>query len=122
MSDVEWVDEDAGPVVRPYAVTGGRTRTASARFDLLAMAVATGTPISAGTHLGSQHRRLLNLVRRARPIAEIASDAGLPVGVIRVLLGDLLDHGLILVRSPIPAASAPPENLLRELISGLRAL
>ncbi|GAA2850662.1 DUF742 domain-containing protein [Streptosporangium fragile] len=120
--DVEWVDEEAGPVVRPYAVTGGRTRSSSATFDLLSMAVATGTPISAGAHLGFQHRRLLHLVRRARPIVEIASDSGLPIGVIKVLLGDLLDHGLILVRSPIPAASAPPESLLRELISGLRAL
>jgi Protein of unknown function (DUF742) len=121
--DVEWVDEEAGPVVRPYAMTGGRTRaSSSSSFDMLAMAVATGTPIASGANLGSEHRRLLNLVRRARPIVEIASDAGLPVGVIRVLLGDLLDQGLILVRSPLPAASMPPENLLRELISGLRAL
>ncbi|MGJ6968554.1 DUF742 domain-containing protein [Streptosporangium sp. G11] len=120
--DVEWVDEEAGPVVRPYAMTGGRTRASSSAFDMLAMAVATGTPIASGANLGSEHRRLLNLVRRARPIVEIASDAGLPVGVIRVLLGDLLDQGLILVRSPLPAASMPPENLLRELISGLRAL
>ncbi|WP_326646465.1 DUF742 domain-containing protein [Streptosporangium sp. NBC_01755] len=119
--DVEWVDEEAGPVVRPYAMTGGRTR-ASSSLDLLSMAVATGTPISPGAYLGSEHRRLLKLVRRARPIVEIASDADLPVGVIKVLLGDLLDQGLILVRSPIPAASVPPESLLRELISGLRAL
>lgn len=120
--DVEWVDEEAGPVVRPYAMTGGRTRASSSSFDLLAMAVATGVPVAPGAHLGSEHRRLLNLVRRARPIVEIASDAGLPIGVIKVLLGDLLDQGLILVRSPLPAASMPPESLLKELISGLRAL
>ncbi|WP_436758793.1 DUF742 domain-containing protein [Streptosporangium sp. V21-05] len=120
--DVEWVDEEAGPVVRPYAMTGGRTRASSSSFDLLAMAVATGVPAGPGANLGSEHRRLLNLVRRARPIVEIASDAGLPVGVIKVLLGDLLDQGLILVRPPLPAASMPPESLLKELISGLRAL
>jgi len=120
--DVEWVDEEAGPVVRPYAMTGGRTRASSSSFDLLTMAVATGTGISPGAHLGSEHRRLLNLVRRPRPIVEIASDAGLPIGVIKVLLGDLLDQGLILVRSPLPASSLPAESLLKELISGLRAL
>ncbi|MEU4408176.1 DUF742 domain-containing protein [Streptosporangium sp. NPDC023963] len=120
--DVEWVDEEAGPVVRPYAMTGGRTRASSSSFDLLAMAVATGAPVGPGANLGSEHRRLLNLVRRARPIVEIASDAGLPVGVIKVLLGDLLDQGLIQVRSPLPAASMPAESLLKELISGLRAL
>jgi len=120
--DVEWVDEEAGPVVRPYAMTGGRTRASCSSFDMLAMAVATGAPVASGTNLGSEHRRLLNLVKRARPVVEIASDVGLPIGVIRVLLGDLLDQGLILVRSPLPDASMPPENLLKELISGLRAL
>ncbi|MFI6506021.1 DUF742 domain-containing protein [Streptosporangium sp. NPDC050855] len=120
--DVEWIDEEAGPVVRPYAMTGGRTRTSSSSLDLLSMAVATGAPIPAAANLGLQHRRLLGLVRRARPIVEIASDAGLPIGVVKVLLGDLLDQGLILVRSPIPAASVPADSLLKELISGLRAL
>ncbi|MFF5213210.1 DUF742 domain-containing protein [Streptosporangium sp. NPDC000396] len=122
MSDVEWVDEEAGPVVRPYALTGGRTKASSAAFDLLSMVVATGAAISASSHLGSEHRRLLGLMKRTRPIVEIASDLGLPIGVIKVLLGDLLDQGLILVRSPLPAATPPAENLLREVISGLRAL
>ncbi|ACZ83390.1 MULTISPECIES: DUF742 domain-containing protein [Streptosporangium] len=120
--DVEWVDEEAGPVVRPYALTGGRTSTSSAAFDLLSMVVATGSAVSASSHLGSEHRRLLGLMRRTRPIVEIASDVGLPIGVIRVLLGDLLDQGLILVRSPLPAATSPAESLLKEVISGLRAL
>ncbi|MEU4832400.1 DUF742 domain-containing protein [Streptosporangium sp. NPDC023615] len=120
--DVEWVDEEAGPVVRPYAMTGGRTRTSSSSLDLLSTATAAGTPIPAGAGLGLQHRRLLGLVGRARPIVEIAADAGLPIGVVKVLLGDMLDQGLILVRSPAPASSAPTDSLLRELISGLRAL
>ena len=35
--DSEWLDQDAGPVVRPYALTGGRTRPVGERFDLLAL-------------------------------------------------------------------------------------
>ncbi|GAA4223948.1 hypothetical protein FHR32_003068 [Streptosporangium album] len=120
--DIEWIDEEAGPVVRPYALTGGRTSTSSGAFDLLSMVVATGSAVAASSHLGSEHRKLLGLMRRTRPIVEIASDARLPIGVIRVLLGDLLDQGLILVRSPLPAATAPAESLLQEVISGLRAL
>ena len=34
-SDREWFDADAGPVVRPYALTGGLTRPSGQRFDLL---------------------------------------------------------------------------------------
>ncbi|GAA3423538.1 DUF742 domain-containing protein [Streptosporangium sandarakinum] len=120
--DVEWVDEEAGPVVRPYALTGGRTRASSSSFDVLSMVVATGAAATTAVHLGSEHRRLLDLVRRTRPIAEVASEAGLPMGVVKVLLGDLLDQGLILVRSPVPAATPPVESLLQEVINGLRAL
>lgn len=123
MSDeVEWVDEEAGPVVRPYALTGGRTTTSSATFDMLSMVVATGSTVSTSSHLGSEHRRLLGLTRRTRPIVELAAEVGLPIGVIKVLLGDLLDQGLVLVRSPILANTSPAEGLLREVISGLRAL
>ncbi|GAA2657248.1 MULTISPECIES: DUF742 domain-containing protein [Nonomuraea] len=124
MSDMEWVDEEAGPVVRPYAMTRGRTRPSSTALDLLAVITSTGVPVPSQADLGSQHRRLLDHVTQGRtgPLVEVASETGLPVGVVRVLLGDLLDHGLILVRPPVTAAASPTESLLREVISGLRAL
>ncbi|WP_157248578.1 DUF742 domain-containing protein [Nonomuraea typhae] len=120
----EWVDEDAGPVVRPYAVARGRTRSSSAALDLLATVAGTGLPVPAQAELSAQHRRILGQVARGRgtPVAEVASDLNLPVGVVRVLLGDLLDYGLIQVRQPPSRANTPTENLLREVINGLRAL
>ncbi|MFD1934797.1 MULTISPECIES: DUF742 domain-containing protein [Nonomuraea] len=123
-AEMEWVDEEAGPVVRPYAMTRGRTRPSSSSFDLLSVITSTGVPVPSEAHLGSQHRRLLEYVvlGRTGPVVEVASETGLPVGVVRVLLGDLLDHGLILVRPPVPAAASPTESLLREVINGLRAL
>jgi hypothetical protein len=119
----EWVDEEAGPVVRPYAVARGRTRSSSTAVDLLATVVSTGLPAPAKAELSVQHRRLMSSVAgQARPVAEVASELGLPVGVIRVLLGDLLEHGLVTVRPPQDKAATPSESLLREVISGLRAL
>ncbi|WP_327088316.1 DUF742 domain-containing protein [Nonomuraea sp. NBC_01738] len=121
----EWVDEEAGPVVRPYAVARGRTRSSSSgALDLLATVAATGLPVPAQAELSAQHRRLLGQVSHGRssPVAEVASDLSLPVGVVRVLLGDLIDHGLIRVRQPLAKASSPTENLLREVINGLKAL
>ncbi|MCF6469276.1 DUF742 domain-containing protein [Nonomuraea sp. MG754425] len=119
----EWVDEEAGPVVRPYAVARGRTRSASSEVDLLAIVVSTGTPVPSKAELGAQHRRLLACVTgQGRPLVEIASDVGLPVGVVRVLLGDLLEHDLVTVRPPRDKAVTPSESLLREVINGLRAL
>ncbi|HEX4814828.1 MAG TPA: DUF742 domain-containing protein [Nonomuraea sp.] len=119
----EWVDEEAGPVVRPYAVARGRTRPASSALDLLASVVSTGSPAPPGAELSAQHRRVISSVTgRPRPVAEVASEVGLPVGVVRVLLGDLLEHGLISVRAQRDKASTPTESLLREVINGLRAL
>ncbi|MFF4620230.1 DUF742 domain-containing protein [Nonomuraea jabiensis] len=120
----EWVDEEAGPVVRPYAVARGRTRpTSSNALDLLATVAGTGLPVPAKAELSAQHRRLLSAVAgQSRPVAEVASDLSLPVGVVRVLLGDLLDHGLVTVRPPRDKAATPTESLLREVINGLRAL
>ncbi|WP_285777708.1 DUF742 domain-containing protein [Microtetraspora sp. NBRC 13810] len=118
----EYVDDEAGPVVRLYALTKGRTRPSTPAFDLLAVVVATATELPALPDLGIHHRRLLVYVNTPKPVAEIASMAGLPIGVVRVLLGDLLDHGLILVRAPSPAAEPESDHLLHELISGLRAL
>lgn len=120
----EWVDEEAGPVVRPYAVARGRTRPTTSALDLLATVASTGQPAPSKAELSAQHRRLMGcLSGRSRPVAEVASELGLPVGVVRVLLGDLLEYGLIDVRPPrADKAATPTESLLREVISGLRAL
>ncbi|GAA0969289.1 DUF742 domain-containing protein [Acrocarpospora macrocephala] len=125
----EWVDD--GPVVRSYALTRGRART-KAPLDLMSVVAATGALVPNNADLGREHRRLLELIPRSRQVADVASEADLPLGVVRVLLGDLLDHGLILVRPPagggyVPGAtqSAPPppsESILKEVITGLRAL
>jgi hypothetical protein len=121
--DHEWVDEEAGPVVRPYAVARGRTKPASSALDLLATVVSTGMPAPANAELSAQHRRVISfLVGQSRPVAELASEVGLPVGVIRVLLSDLLEHGLVSVRPQRDKGATPTESLLREVISGLRAL
>jgi hypothetical protein len=57
-------------------------------------------------------------------VVDLAADFGLPVGVVRVLLGDLRDQGLVTVVSAIePAADRRPESgVLREVLNGLRAL
>ncbi|GAA3127844.1 DUF742 domain-containing protein [Planomonospora alba] len=112
-----WLDQDAGPIVRPYTVTRGRTRPSGARFDL----IATVTAIRAApADLPPEHRRVLAACRRPVSVAELASETGLAVGVVGVLLGDLRDAGLVTVQaSPDPVIQ---ESLLRDVLAGLRAL
>ncbi|MFI6108393.1 DUF742 domain-containing protein [Streptomyces sp. NPDC051310] len=123
-----WYDADAGPLVRPYAMTGGRTKPgpSNVRFDLIALVVVDDDPPTEGSGaalLGPEHRALLTLCcAETQSVAELAADADLPVGVVRVLLGDLLEAGYVIVSRPVPPAQLPDERILREVIDGLRAL
>ncbi|MEV6108690.1 DUF742 domain-containing protein [Streptomyces sp. NPDC051940] len=122
-----WYDAEAGPLVRPYAMTGGRTRPGptSVAFDLIALIDVEEEALAQSDEgaLGYEHRQLIDLCRvETQTVAELAADADLPVGVVRVLLGDLLEMHVIRVSRPVPPALLPDEKILREVIDGLRAL
>ncbi|MCG5220644.1 DUF742 domain-containing protein [Streptosporangium soli] len=115
-----WLDQDAGPIVRPYTMTRGRTRPTGADFDLIAIVTAVPGEISDG--LAPEHVRVLGTCQAPVSVAEIASDTRLAVAVVRVLLGDLRDRGLVSLRPPATVARLPQEHLLREVLQGLQAL
>ncbi|MEU8297907.1 DUF742 domain-containing protein [Micromonospora sp. NPDC048909] len=118
----EWLDDAAGPVVRPYTLTGGRVRSAADGFDLVAFVLAGSPPAAADPQLPPEHRRLVELAHRPVPVAELAAELDLAVGVVRVLLGDLLARGLVAVHEPPTAAHLPHDDILKAVVSGLRAL
>ncbi|MFD4631103.1 DUF742 domain-containing protein [Streptomyces sp. NPDC058284] len=122
----QWYDNEAGPLVRPYAMTGGRTSPGprGVRFDLIALVTFdSDAPGPGDAVLGPEHRALMELCRaETQSVAELAAGADLPVGVVRVLLGDLLEMGCVTVTRPVPPARLPDEKILREVIDGLRAL
>lgn len=124
-----WYDDAAGPVVRPYAMTRGRTsHAAEAKIDLIALVITEAEPGEDGSAqedwtLSPEH---LDIVERcqfqATSVAELAADLDLPVGVVRVLVGDLLEASHVQIHQPVPPAELVDESLLREVINGLRAL
>ncbi|MXM64260.1 DUF742 domain-containing protein [Streptomyces sp. HUCO-GS316] len=121
----QWYDNEAGPLVRPYAMTGGRTRPGptGVRLDLIALVTLDARAPDDITALGPEHRALVDLCRTdTQSVAELAAGTDLPVGVVRVLLGDLLELGRVTVSRPVPPAQLPDERILREVIEGLRAL
>ncbi|UWP87526.1 DUF742 domain-containing protein [Dactylosporangium fulvum] len=118
-----WVDREAGPVVRPYAMTGGRVVPSSGGFDVVAMVVAQRGALSGGGFgLQPEYRAILVFAREPVAVAEVASHLDLALGVVRVLLGDLLGQGLIEMYHPPVAGDLPSERVLRAVIDGLRAL
>lgn len=118
----QWYDEDAGPLVRLYALTRGRARSDDRVFSLLTQVAAQSGPYD-DPSLGPEQARVLALCGSTpQSVAEIAACCDLPLGVTRVLLGDLLDIGHIRVRQPAPPADIFDERILQEVIDGLRAL
>ncbi|MDR7279072.1 DUF742 domain-containing protein [Catenuloplanes atrovinosus] len=114
-----WYDDAAGPVVRPYAVTRGRTRPAR-DLDLVTLMITTGKGARVRRTLPPEQREILRLCHSPHSVAEAAANAGLPLGTARVLLGDLVGAGLVAAWEPPTAA--PTEKLLRRVLVGLRAL
>jgi hypothetical protein len=117
-----WLDKDAGPVVRPYAVTKGRTLpSGGASFGLIDVVIATSEGPSGHFRLGPEHRRILSLCRRPTPIVDLTSELDLPVGVVRVLLGDLTSERMLRV---LPTQKQPvtDQGLLRMVLDGLESL
>jgi hypothetical protein len=125
MGDSRWRRRDYGPVVRPYAVTSGRTAPAHGELlDLIDIVVATGEVPRTGdpVRFTPEHRRLLGLCDEELTVADLASETTLPVGVVRVLLADLIEQQAVTVVRQRPAGQRPGSNVLQEILNGLRAL
>jgi hypothetical protein len=118
-----WLDAEAGPVVRPYALTRGRTRHSGEAFDLVATVTSTHARVADPGVLGPEHFSVLRLARMPTTVVDIASDIDLPLGVVRILLADLRELGLVTIQAPVPMkAQQVDRSTLREVIHGLRGL
>lgn len=112
-------DDAAGPLVRPFAVTRGRT-TASQFLDMVTLVV---TASSTADGPGPEHRRILEICRQARTVAEVAALTNLPIGAAKVLISDLIELGSMVYRVPEPASNGSLDReLIRTVIDGIRRL
>ena len=117
----QWFDEEAGPLVRPYAMTSGRTRPANNRLDVatqVAVARSEFDPVG----LGPEHMAILELCEQPLSVAELAAYVDVPLVVIKILLSDLIERGDVIVRPPMHALEAPARELLQAVLDGIRAL
>ncbi len=114
-------------VVRPYALTAGRTRPSGASIDLIAQVSVVRTMMGAElaseimSELGPEHLRLLRFCRSRVSVADLATEIDLPLGVVRILLADLRDRGLVSISQPA-AAGLNDVRILKEVADALRKL
>ncbi|MGH3382383.1 MAG: DUF742 domain-containing protein [Actinoallomurus sp.] len=125
LADAEerWLDDQAGPLVRPYVMTSGRMQPIRGTFDLVTLVEATGLTAPPELGLGPEHQAALRLCEQVMSVAEIAGHLKLPTVTVRVLLGDLLDKGLVTVQDPrTDDEFMNDEQMYRAVIDGLHAL
>jgi hypothetical protein len=113
---------DLHRVVPVYAVTAGRTRPAGRELPLEALVRATGRSL-ADAGLQTESRTIVGLCARPMSLAEIGAALRVPVGVARVLVGDLADGGYLEVHLPRTAGGdgGPGHAILGRLLDGLRS-
>lgn len=110
-------------VVPVYAFTRGRTRAAGQELPLEAVVTATEQSASAGASLQMESRAIVEMCARPKSLAEVGAALRVPVGVARVLVGDLANGGYLEVHLPRTAAGdgGPGHEILGRLLDGLRS-
>ncbi|HEX7658371.1 MAG TPA: DUF742 domain-containing protein [Pseudonocardiaceae bacterium] len=130
MTEPEWPAAEQQPtarprasLARPYSWTEGRTRPA---IELPIEALVRTTPEGNAQPFNRSDARstLIQLCLRPHSTAEVAVELGVPLGVARVLIADLVDSGFVTVLDTLGEHSTWDErhDLIERVLSGLRAI
>jgi hypothetical protein len=112
-------DDGAIAAVRPYVLTGGRTR---AQLDLSLETLVSTLPKDVPYQLPYDETAVLELCRaQSRSVAEVAALHRVPIGVAKVLIADLATAGLLAVHRSF-AATGPDLLLMERVLGGLRRI
>jgi hypothetical protein len=113
--------QEPGRLVRPYYMTGGRTQPEHTDLEIEAL-VSTTALGERAPRMSVEQRAIAALCRDILSIAEISARLDLPLGVIRVLVGDMADGGLVVLHRPTNIGDRPDLALLQRVLYGLQGL
>jgi hypothetical protein len=115
--------QEPGRVVRPYAMTGGRTRSLrDAELEVEALVSTTSAGEAAVGALNIDWRSIALICRDVLSVAEVSARLDVPLGVARVLIGDMAEEGFVLVHRPQQTGDRPDLALLERVLYGLREI
>lgn len=117
MSD--YVVEEGDGFVRPYLITAGRTKSAVEGLNLETMVERTGGPIGPLRFEASQ---IASMCREPISIAELSAHLSIPFGVVRVVVGDLIQSGHVRTHRTIDGNATGDVEIINRLINGVRRL
>lgn len=110
-----------GELVRAYVITSGHSLPTENTFTMTSLVVAAPGAVEA-RHVVPEARQILRLISGGHlSVVEVAGHTQLPLGVVRILLAQLEESGLIRARPPVPRAESPDRDLLNAVLIGLKA-
>jgi hypothetical protein len=116
-------NDDTGRLIRPYAMTRGRTAADVEDISLEAQLQTTALGQAKSGSYRWEAAKILQLAVTPMALIEVAARAEIPIGVARVILADLVADGTIAVqRITTPASTATYRNLLERVLDGVRSL
>jgi Protein of unknown function (DUF742) len=125
MSTIDDEPEEGGPAfrVRSYVITQGRTRS-SVDLPLETLVRVTPQGVSATPRLALERKKIVALCNAPISVAEISAHLKIPLGVARVLVGDMAEQGLLASYQPQHAKTGerPDLKLLERVLDGIQAL
>lgn len=120
--EVSFPEPSDASIVRAYAWTGGRTRS-NINLEIETLVSANDQTRRSAGILQAEHQHVVELCRSPRSVAEVAALMRLPLGVAKVLLGDMAERGLVDVHQTASAGGVTPDlGLMERVLSGLRRL
>lgn len=116
-------DDEPGSVTRPYTITGGRTRpVGDEEIEFETLVWTTSMAASSPPTMSAHWRSVADMCQEVISVAEVAARLGVPIGVARVLVGDMARAGLVSLQRPRHASDHPDIGLLERVLYGLRQL
>ena len=112
-------DGDDDSLVRPYALTGGRTRNEGVEVAIQTVVCQSQASIGQVPPVGPVEFEIWSAAADRLSSADISATLDLPLGVVRVLVGDLAQAGHVELGVTVSTGDA---QLIRRLIDGVRAL
>ena len=113
--------QEPGRLVRPYYMTGGRARPAQNDLEIEAL-VSTTAQGERSPKLTVEQRAIIALCRDLLSIAEVSARLDLPLGVARVVIGDMAAEGLVILHRPTTVGDRPDLALLQRVLYGLNQI
>src|SRR3954462_9755223 len=123
------MSEDHGPeleltsaLVPLFVITNGRGLPPDQEYERTALVTAHKGSSAAARTLSPEARTIMDLVADGfLSVAEVAGHTHLPLGIVRILLAQMEESGLILVRKSVPRAERVDRELLGAVLDGLKS-